>query len=164
MQYKTTLLSIIKTIFANNIETKEIMIRKISILYCDLLTLEHDSIPHYTEHDPFVLKRQTQETRVCGVSQTLETVRTVGCLVEVEAAEKECCICLKTKEVGNLLSLVSCGHRIVCSDFSALVVGHACPVCRTDFNGDQTGDPCVRLKFPHTGLVGEDSADRRILI
>jgi hypothetical protein len=52
--------------------------------------------------------------------------------VEAEAAEKECCICLKAEEVCKLLALVPCGHRCVCSDCSALVVGNPCPVCRTE--------------------------------
>ena len=64
--------------------------------------------------------------------QALEAERPVGSWVEAEAAEKECCICLKAEEVGKLLALVPCGHRIVCSDCSALVVGHSCPVCRTE--------------------------------
>ena len=52
-------------------------------------------------------------------------------LVEAEAAQKECCICLKTEQLGKLLALVPCGHRCVCADCSALVVGRTCPVCRT---------------------------------
>jgi interleukin-1 receptor-associated kinase 4 len=64
--------------------------------------------------------------------QALEAERAVGPLVEAEAAEKECCICLKAEEVGKLLALVPCGHRCVCADCSALVVGHTCPVCRTE--------------------------------
>jgi hypothetical protein len=67
--------------------------------------------------------------------QTLEAERAVGPLVEAEAAEKECCICLKVEELGNLLALVPCGHRCACSDCSALVVRHTCPVtpvCRTE--------------------------------
>jgi hypothetical protein len=62
----------------------------------------------------------------------LEAERTVGPLVEAEAAEKECCICLKAEEVGKLLALVSCGHRCDCAECSTLVVGHTCPVCRTE--------------------------------
>jgi interleukin-1 receptor-associated kinase 4 len=61
----------------------------------------------------------------------LEAERVVRILVEAEAAEKECCICLKTEEVGKLLALVPCGHRCVCGECSALVVGRTCPVCRT---------------------------------
>ncbi len=64
--------------------------------------------------------------------QALEAVRAVGPLGEAEAAEKECCVCLRAEEVGKLLALVPCGHRCVCADCSALVVGHACPVCRTE--------------------------------
>jgi serine/threonine protein kinase len=64
--------------------------------------------------------------------QALEAERAVRPLVEAEAAEKECCICLKAEEVGKLLALVPCRHRIVCADCSALVVGHSCPVCRTE--------------------------------
>ena len=66
--------------------------------------------------------------------QALEAERAVGPLVEAEAAEKECCICLKAEEVGELVAPVQCGHRCVwCSDCSALVVGHTtCPVCRTE--------------------------------
>ncbi len=45
--------------------------------------------------------------------QELEAERAVRPLVEAEAAEKECCICFKAEEVGKLLALVSCGHRIV---------------------------------------------------
>ena len=64
--------------------------------------------------------------------QVLEAERAVGPLVESEAADKECCICLKAVEVGKLLALVPCGHRCICDDCSALVVGHHCPVCRTE--------------------------------
>jgi hypothetical protein len=64
--------------------------------------------------------------------QALESERAVGPLVEAEAAEKECCICFKAEEVGKLLALVPCVHRCVCADCSALVVGHSCPVCRTE--------------------------------
>ncbi len=31
----------------------------------------------------------------------------MGLLVDAEAAEKECCICFKTEEVGKLLDLVT---------------------------------------------------------
>ena len=64
--------------------------------------------------------------------RALEAERAVGPLVEAEAAEKECCICLKSEEVGKLLALVPCGHRCVCDECSALVVGRTCPVCRTE--------------------------------
>jgi len=64
--------------------------------------------------------------------QALEAERAVGPLVAAEAAEKECCICLKAEEVGKLLALVPCGHRCVCDKCSALVVGRTCPVCRTE--------------------------------
>ena len=64
--------------------------------------------------------------------QALEAERAVGPWVEAEAAEKECCICLKAEEVGKLLALVPCGHRCVCDECSALVVGRTCPVCRTE--------------------------------
>ena len=64
--------------------------------------------------------------------QALEAERAVGPLVAAEAAEKECCICLKAEEVGKLLALVPCGHRCVCDECSALVVGRTCPVCRTE--------------------------------
>jgi hypothetical protein len=49
--------------------------------------------------------------------------------MEADAAENECCICFK---VGKLLALVPCGHRCLCADCSARVVGHNCPVCRTE--------------------------------
>ena len=65
-------------------------------------------------------------------TEALVAERAVGPLVEAEAAEKECCICLKAEELGKLLVLVPCGHRCVCADCSALVVGHTCPVCRTE--------------------------------
>ena len=60
--------------------------------------------------------------------QALEAERAVGPLVAAEAAEKECCICLKAEEVGKLLALVPCGHRCICVDCSAPVVGHTCLV------------------------------------
>ncbi len=66
------------------------------------------------------------------VLQALEAERAVVPLVEAEAAEKECCICLKAEEVSKLLALVPCGHRCVCAECSALVVGRTCPVCRTE--------------------------------
>jgi hypothetical protein len=70
---------------------------------------------------------EPQETpRVCGALpelgemrrgtealQTLEAQRVMGPLVEAEAQEKECCICLKAEELGKLLVLVSCGQRCV---------------------------------------------------
>jgi hypothetical protein len=59
------------------------------------------------------------------------TERAVRPLLEAEA-DAECCMCLKAEDVGKLLALVPCGHRCVCADCSALVVGHTCPVCRTE--------------------------------
>jgi hypothetical protein len=41
------------------------------------------------------------------VLQVLQTDRVVESLVEAEVDEKECCICLKTKEIGKFLTLVS---------------------------------------------------------
>ena len=64
--------------------------------------------------------------------QVLEAERAVGPLVEAEAPDKVCCIGLQAEEVGKFLALVPCGHRCVCADCSALVVGHICPVCRTE--------------------------------
>jgi hypothetical protein len=64
--------------------------------------------------------------------QALEAERVVGPFMAAAAAEKECCICLKTEVVGKLLALVPCGHRCVCDECSALVVGRTCPVCRTE--------------------------------
>jgi hypothetical protein len=64
--------------------------------------------------------------------QPLEREQAVRPLVEAEAAEKECCICLKAEDVGKLLALVPCGHRCVSADCLALVVGLPCPVCRTE--------------------------------
>jgi hypothetical protein len=64
--------------------------------------------------------------------QALEAERALGPLVEAEAVVKDCCICLEAEEVGKLLALVPCGHRCVCADCSALVVGYTCPVCRTE--------------------------------
>jgi serine/threonine protein kinase len=64
--------------------------------------------------------------------QALEAERAVGPFMAAEAAEKQCCICLKAEEVGKLLALVPCGHRCVCDECSALVVGRTCPVCRTE--------------------------------
>ena len=100
--------------------------------------------------------RHTTET-----IQTLEEERSVGPLVETEVVEKECCIWLKTEEVGKLLTPVSYGHRYVCVECSTLL-------SRTYLsgmsNGVQTGDPCVRLTFPHTGLTGEGSVGNRIVM
>ena len=42
--------------------------------------------------------------------EALEAQRSVWPLLEAEAAEKECCICLKTEDMCKLLALVSCGH------------------------------------------------------
>jgi hypothetical protein len=41
------------------------------------------------------------------VLQALQTDRVVGSLVEAEVTEKECCICLKAKEMGKLMELVT---------------------------------------------------------
>ena len=78
------------------------------------------------------LEEVRRGTEAIEALQALEAERAVGPLVETEAAEKECCICLKAEEVGKLLALVPCGHRCVCADCSTLVVGHTCPVCRTE--------------------------------
>jgi hypothetical protein len=43
---------------------------------------------------------------------SVESERSVGSLVEDEATEKECCIYLKSEEMGKLLELVSCGGRV----------------------------------------------------
>jgi hypothetical protein len=95
--------------------------------------------------------------------QALEAERAVGPLVEAEATEKECCICLKAEEVGKLLSLVPYGHRCVCADYSALVTVSRTYLLSGMPNGSQTGDPCVQLTFPRrTGLAG--SLGRRIVM
>ena len=67
--------------------------------------------------------------RVRGVTDT-QTEWDVRILVEDETSEKEYYICLKSEEVGKLLSLVPYGHRHVCSDCSVFVVGHT--VCQTE--------------------------------
>jgi len=46
--------------------------------------------------------------------------------------EGECCICLEAKPIASLLALVPCGHRCVCVDHAALIVGQACPLCRAE--------------------------------
>jgi hypothetical protein len=79
--------------------------------------------------------RRTRRPELVEFIPELEEVRrgTVALqALEAERAVKENCICLKTEEVGKLLALVPCGHRCVCADCSALVVGHMCPVCRTE--------------------------------
>jgi len=49
-----------------------------------------------------------------------------------EADKKgDCCICLESMCVSNLLALVPCGHRCVCAHHANAVVGRACPLCRT---------------------------------
>ena len=45
--------------------------------------------------------------------------------------EGECCICLESISLCNLLALVPCGHRCVCANHANVVVGRACPLCRT---------------------------------
>jgi interleukin-1 receptor-associated kinase 4 len=60
--------------------------------------------------------------------QPLEAERAVGPLLEAEAAQKECCICLKAVEVGKLLALVPCGRVFDCCShergWQAIVVSH----------------------------------------
>jgi serine/threonine protein kinase len=45
--------------------------------------------------------------------------------------EGECCICLESMLVSDLLALVPCGHRCVCANDTNAVVGRPCPLCRT---------------------------------
>ena len=57
----------------------------------------------------------------------------VKCLLleEVKVAkEGECCICLQKVARHQLLALVPCGHRCVCAQHAASVVGGRCPLCR----------------------------------
>ena len=42
--------------------------------------------------------------------EALEAQRSVWPLLQAEADEKECCICLKTEEMCKLLALVPCGQ------------------------------------------------------
>ena len=52
-------------------------------------------------------------------------------LEEVKVAkEGECCICLQKVARNQLLALVPCGHRCVCAQHAASVVGGRCPLCR----------------------------------
>jgi serine/threonine protein kinase len=46
------------------------------------------------------------------------------------ARKAECCICLGSNLLNDLLALVPCGHRCVCSEHAHLLVGNPCPVCR----------------------------------
>ena len=48
-----------------------------------------------------------------------------------KATEGECCICMQKLPTRRLLALVPCGHRCVCGDDAAAVVGRTCPICRT---------------------------------
>ena len=74
-----------------------------------------DSTPRRTRRSELVelIPELEEVRRGTETLQDLEAERAVHPLVEAEAAEKECCICFKTEEVGKLLALVSCGHRIV---------------------------------------------------
>jgi hypothetical protein len=94
----------------------------------------HVSVARRTRRPELVeLIPELEEVR-CNTEalQALEAERAVGPLVEAETVVKVYCICLKAEEVGKLLALVPCGHRCVCADCSTLVVGHTCPVCRTE--------------------------------
>jgi serine/threonine protein kinase len=44
----------------------------------------------------------------------------------------ECCVCLQVLATRRLLALVPCGHRCVCADHAADVVGRTCPICREE--------------------------------
>jgi hypothetical protein len=57
-----------------------------------------------------------------------------GLLFEEVKSEREgeCCICLERLAKHNLLALVPCGHRCVCAQHAAELVGGGCPVCRTE--------------------------------
>ena len=46
--------------------------------------------------------------------------------------EGECCVCLQKLPTRRLLALVPCGHRCVCGDDAAAVVGLTCPMCRAE--------------------------------
>jgi len=48
------------------------------------------------------------------------------------AKEKECCICFEATPIHTLLALVPCGHRCVCVDCAADIVGQTCPICRLE--------------------------------
>jgi serine/threonine protein kinase len=45
---------------------------------------------------------------------------------------RECCICLERKLLSDLLALVPCGHRCVCANHASYLIGHPCPMCRTE--------------------------------
>ena len=53
-------------------------------------------------------------------------------LSEFRVARHECCICLERKLQSDLLALVPCGHRCVCANHASYIVGHPCPMCRTE--------------------------------
>jgi hypothetical protein len=53
-------------------------------------------------------------------------------LVEVEASEKKCCICLKSEELGKLLALVSC---LMDTDEICVECSLTCDRCRTFDSG-----------------------------
>jgi hypothetical protein len=44
----------------------------------------------------------------------------------------ECCLCLERMPTRSLLALVPCGHRCVCAEHAADVVGRQCPLCRRE--------------------------------
>ncbi len=100
----------------------------IPLTFTFLFELHRKKLPDLVE----LIPELEEVRRGTETLQALVAERTVGPLVEAEAAEKECCVCLKAEEVSKFLVLVPCGHRCVCTDFSALVVGHTCPVCRTE--------------------------------
>ena len=57
---------------------------------------------HRKKHPELVelISEPEEVRRGTGALQVLEAERAVGPLVEAEAAEKECCICLKAEEMG----------------------------------------------------------------
>jgi hypothetical protein len=97
----------------------------------DLLSMFEEELDNPTKLLAYLDKRacwdQHKQERIPRL-HSIAAERAVGPLVEAEAAEKECCICLNAEEVGKLLALVPWGHRCVCANCSVLVVGHPCQV------------------------------------
>ena len=93
--------------------------------------LERPLEPTECPEGVFVILQRCWAARAADRPAFAEVKRLLGAEVKKEM-QGECCVCLRTLPARTLLALVPCGHRCVCSEDAAAVVGRTCPICRRE--------------------------------